>query len=303
MGLTKRYGSKVAVDNLSFRVAPGQVTGFLGPNGAGKSTAMRLMLGLDNGGGRTTFDGRTFRQLPDPARQVGVLLEAKAFHPTRTARNHLRMLAAPSRIPDKRVDEVLELVGLASVAGKKPKGYSLGMAQRLGLAAALLGEPRVLILDEPANGLDPHGINWMRGLLRNYAESGRTVLVSSHLLAEMAQMADHLIVIGRGRLISDSPTAEFTARARSTVVVRTPKADQLAEVLRKEGATVSVDGPEALSIAGMEQPQVGELAFGAGVVLHGLSTHVASLEEAFLEATSEAQEHRTPPQPHTGGAA
>src|SRR6478672_841898 len=204
--LTKRYGRTLAVDDLSFQVRPGIVTGFLGPNGAGKSTTMRLMLGLDTGGGRTTFDGRSYRQIRHPMREVGALLEAKAFHPTRTARNHLRMLAAANGIGDGRVDEVLALVGLDGVAGKKPKGFSLGMGQRLGLAAALLGEPQVLLLDEPANGLDPAGINWLRGFLRGYAAEGRVVFVSSHLLAEMSQMADQLVVIGRGRLLADRPT-------------------------------------------------------------------------------------------------
>jgi len=292
--LSKRYGDKLAVDDLSFLVRPGQVTGFLGPNGAGKSTTMRLMLGLDNGSGRTTFDGRPYRDLPDPTRHVGALLEAKAFHPTRSARNHLRMLAAPSRIPDRRVDEVLELVGLSSVARKGPKGFSLGMGQRLGLAAALLGDPAVLILDEPANGLDPQGINWLRGFLQSYVAQGRTVLVSSHLLAEMAQMADHLVVIGRGRLITDAPTAEFVSRsALNAVTVRSPEAGRLAALLAEQGATVAPEPDGTLAVTGLEQAHIGELAFGAGVVLHELATRVATLEEAFLEATADAQEYQS----------
>jgi len=291
--LTKRYGDKLAVDDLSFRVRPGQVTGFLGPNGAGKSTTMRLMLGLDYGGGRTTFDGKTYRDLADPAGAVGAVLEAGSFHPTRSARNHLRMLAAPSRISDRRVDEVLALVGLSSVAKKGPKGFSMGMGQRLGLAAALLGDPDVLILDEPANGLDPQGINWLRGYLQAYAASGRTVFVSSHLLAEMAQMADHLVVIGRGRLIADVATAEFVSRSSlNAVTVRSPQADRLAALLREHPAAVTAEPDGALTVTGMEPARIGELAFHAGIMLHELATRVATLEEAFLEATADSQEYQ-----------
>ncbi len=234
--LGKRYGDTAAVQDLSFDVEPGRVTGFLGPNGAGKSTTMRLMLGLDRGAGRTTFDGKTYAELAHPSREVGALLEAKAFHPTRSARNHLRMLAAPDRLPDSRVDEVLELVGLTAVAGKKPKGFSLGMGQRLGLAAALLGDPHTLLLDEPANGLDPQGINWLRGFLQSYAGQGRSVLVSSHLLAEMGLMADQLIVIGRGQLLAHQPVSEFISKsARTTVVVRSPRPDELVPLLERGG--------------------------------------------------------------------
>jgi len=291
--LTKRYGDKLAVDDLSFRVRPGQVTGFLGPNGAGKSTTMRLMLGLDYGGGRTTFDGKTYRDLANPAGAVGAVLEAGSFHPTRSARNHLRMLAAPSRISDRRVDEVLALVGLSSVAKKGPKGFSMGMGQRLGLAAALLGDPDVLILDEPANGLDPQGINWLRGFLQAYAASGRTVFVSSHLLAEMAQMADHLVVIGRGRLIADVATAEFVSRSSlNAVTVRSPQADRLAALLREHPAAVTAEPDGALTVTGMEPARIGELAFHAGIMLHELATRVATLEEAFLEATADSQEYQ-----------
>ena len=304
-GLTKRYGDQLAVDDLSFTVRDGSVTGFLGPNGAGKSTAMRLMLGLDSGGGTATFDGRPYRALPEPLREVGVLLEAKAFHPTRSARNHLRMLAAAGRIPDARVDELLALVGLESVARKKPKGFSLGMAQRLGLASALLGDPKVLILDEPANGLDPQGITWLRGFLQSYAAAGRAVLVSSHLLSEMALMADHLVVIGQGRLISDAPVADFISRSSlGAVMVRGPEPQRLTALLQQRGASVTAEPDGALAVAGMAQAEVGEAAFAAGLVLHELSSRVATLEQAFLEATADAQDHQAQPvAPQLTGAA
>ena len=227
-GLRKRYGDKVAVDDLSFDVRPGVVTGFLGPNGAGKSTTMRLMLDLDHGSGETRFDGKRFRDIRDPMREIGAVLEAKAFHPTRTARNHLRMLAAANRIPTSRVDEVFDIVGLAEVKNKKPRGFSLGMAQRLGLAQALLGDPRMLIMDEPANGLDPHGIHWLRDVLKSLAGQGRTVFVSSHLLAEMSLMADELVVIGLGKMIDNGPVDGFVKKfTQTTVLVRTPAADKL----------------------------------------------------------------------------
>ena len=230
-GLSKRFGDHKAVDNLSFSVQPGVVTGFLGPNGAGKSTTMRLMLDLDHGGGSTTFNGKLFRDIPRPMTVIGVLLEAKAFHPTRTARNHLRMLAAPNQVPDKRVDEVLELVGLTSVADKHPKGFSLGMGQRLGLAAALLCDPDIIMLDEPANGLDPQGIQWLRDLMKAYAQQGKTVFASSHLLNEMALLADHLVVIGRGALLADMPIDQFVAQSSHTsTVVRTPHYERLAQL-------------------------------------------------------------------------
>jgi ABC-2 type transport system ATP-binding protein len=296
-GLGKRFGDRRAVDNLSFTVQPGVVTGFLGPNGAGKSTTMRLMLGLDHGDGVTRFDGQRYRDIASPMRRVGVLLEAKAFHPTRTARNHLRMLAAANQIPDSRVDEVLALVGLESVARKKPKSFSLGMGQRLGLAAALLGEPDILMLDEPANGLDPQGITWLRDFLKAYAAHGRTVLASSHLLAEMELMADHLIVIGRGRLLADTAIADFVARSSHTsIVVRSPEAARLAELLTARGATVVAEADGRLSLTGPTQEQVGDLAFAERVPLHELTTRTATLEEAFLEATAGAQEFES-----TGG--
>ena len=225
------------MDDLSFDVRPGVVTGFLGPNGAGKSTTMRLTLDLDHGAGETRFDGRRFRDIRDPMREIGVALEAKAFHPTRTARNHLRMLAAANRIPTSRVDEVFDIVGLTEVKRKKPRGFSMGMAQRLGLAQALLGDPRMLILDEPANGLDPHGIHWLRDVLKSLAGQGRTVFVSSHLLAEMSLMADELVVIGRGKMIDNGPVDGFVKKfTQTTVLVRTPAADTFGDILRREGA-------------------------------------------------------------------
>ncbi len=290
-GLGKSYRGKAAVVDLTFDVQPGSVTGFLGPNGAGKSTTMRLMLGLDHGAGSTTFDGRPFRDLDQPMRRVGALLEAKPFHPTRKARNHLRMLAYANGIPFRRVDEVLDQLGLTGVARGKPKTFSFGMGQRLGLAAALLGDPDTLILDEPANGLDPQGIQWMRNLLRGLARSGRSVFVSSHLLSEMALMADQLVVIGRGRLIASGPTEDFIRTSRqSSVTVRTPQATELAELLRRGGVQVSPDGPGILSVTGLDARAVGELAFANSIRIHGLFDRVATLEEAFLEVTEAAQE-------------
>jgi len=301
-GLSKRYGSKQAVLDLSFRVDPGSVTGFLGPNGSGKSTTMRLMLGLDNGEGATTFDGTPFRSLQMPMRHVGALLEAKPFHPTRSARNHLRLLAAPNGIPDRRVDEVLELVGLSTVAKGKPKKFSLGMGQRLGIAAALLGDPHTLILDEPANGLDPQGIQWLRALLKDFALRGRSVFVSSHLLAEMALMADRLVVIGRGALIASGPVDDFirTSRRRA-VILRSPDIDRLRHALVTRGAKV-VQGTEerdagAYVVTGMPREQIGDIAHQHGARVHELAVREATLEEAFLEATGMTEEfvaHQAP---------
>lgn len=290
-GLSKRYGSTVAVDELSFDVHPGGVTGFLGPNGAGKSTTIRLMLGLDKGDGETRFDGKCYAELKRPMREVGTLLEAKSFHPTRTARNHLRVLAAANGISRKRVDAVLDFVGLASVARDKPGTFSLGMGQRLGLAAALLGDPHTLILDEPANGLDPAGINWLRSFLKDYASRDRSVLVSSHLLAEMALMADHLVVIGRGRLIAAGPVADFiTSASGNAVIVRGPDLGPLrARLQAAEAAVVDADDG-ALAVTGLTQEAVGDLAYEAHVRLHELTSRVASLEEAFLEATAGSEE-------------
>src|SRR5919106_5467142 len=290
-GLRKRYGATVAVDDLSFEVQPGVVTGFLGPNGAGKSTTMRLMLDLDHGDGEARFDGLRFRDIKDPMNDIGAVLEAKAFHPTRTARNHLRMLAAANRIPDSRVDEVLEIVGLSDVKSKKPKGFSLGMAQRLGLAQALLGDPKVLILDEPANGLDPHGIHWLRDVLKSLAAQGRTVFVSSHLLAEMALMADELVVIGRGRMIDSGSVDSFVKKfTETTVLVRTPAADAFAETLRREGTDVEALPDGGLVVSGADASAVGELAHRDGVVLHELATQSASLEQAFISAKGASEE-------------
>ncbi|MEU4418738.1 ATP-binding cassette domain-containing protein [Nocardia salmonicida] len=301
--LAKTYGGKPAVAGLSFDVRPGTVTGFLGPNGAGKSTTMRLMLGLDRGEGTCTFDGRPFTSYSQPMRAVGALLEAKPFHPTRTARNHLRMLAAANDIPAKRCDEVLGLVGLSEVAGKKPSTFSLGMGQRLGMAAALLGDPHTLILDEPANGLDPQGIQWMRNLLKGLASEGRSVFVSSHLLSEMALMADELVVIGRGKMIANGPVGDFTSRStRNHVLVRTPQAHELAALVghRLAGTgSVQATSPGELNIVGLDAVQVGDMAFENGIRIHELTVIQATLEEAFLEITGGAQEFQAQaPPPH-----
>lgn len=307
-GLSKRFGRKVAVNDLSFDVRPGTVTGFLGPNGSGKSTTMRLMLGLDRGEGTCTFDGRSFTEVRYPMREIGALLEAKPFHPTRSARNHLRMVAAPNGIPDARVDEVLGLVGLTEVAGKEPKTFSLGMGQRLGLAAALLGDPHTLILDEPANGLDPQGIRWMRDLLQSLAAQGRSVFVSSHLLSEMALMADELVVIGRGRMIANGPVRQFTAAsAANHVLVRTPQATELASVIGQRLAgvgSVNAVAPGELHVVGLTASDVGDLAFENRIRVHELATREASLEDAFLEMTGGAEEfraHAPPPGAGYGG--
>jgi len=290
VGLGKSFGARRAVNDLSFTVHPGSVTGFLGPNGAGKSTAMRLMLELDHGDGRTTFDGRTFGQLKRPMGHVGALLEAKPFHPTRTARNHLRMIAAPNRIGDDRVDAVLDMVGLASVARHKPRTFSLGMGQRLGLAAALLGDPDVLILDEPSNGLDPAGITWLRELLKQLASEGRAVLVSSHLLQEMAVLADELVVIGQGVMLANGPVDDFiNASGLRAVRLRTPDAGLLVPALESLGATVRADGDE-LVVAELSAEQIGDAALAAGARVHQLTTQRATLEEAFLEATGLTEE-------------
>ena len=301
-GLSKAYGAKPAVVDLSFRVEPGSVTGFLGPNGSGKSTTMRLMLGLDNGTGTTTFDGREFRELDEPMRQVGALLEAKPFHPTRKARNHLRVLAAANGIPDSRIDDVMELVGLTSVSRGKPKSFSLGMGQRLGIAAALLGDPHTLILDEPSNGLDPQGINWLRKLLRQLASEGRAIFVSSHLLSEMALLADQLVVIGRGHLITSGPVAEFVSSStRTSVIVRSPDMDRLAPLLAERGGYVVTSPDASFEVTGLSQEQVGDSAHEVGARLYELMTRSATLEEAFLDATGLSEEfvgHPRDGEPH-----
>jgi ABC-2 type transport system ATP-binding protein len=294
--LGKSFGTHRAVDDLSFTVRPGSVTGFLGPNGSGKSTTMRLMLGLDSGDGSTTFDGVPFARLDHPMRHVGALLEAKPFHPTRKARNHLRMLAAPNGIADRRVDEVIDMVGLTGVARGRPGRFSLGMGQRLGLAAALLGDPQTLILDEPSNGLDPQGITWLRTLLQHLASQGRSVFVSSHLLQEMALLADELVVIGRGRMLANGPVSDFISHSSlGSVTVRTPDLAALGPALEALGATVSraPDGDgDAVVVRGATAEQVGDAAHAAGARLHQLATREATLEEAFLEATGLSEEFR-----------
>ncbi|GDY30870.1 ABC transporter ATP-binding protein [Gandjariella thermophila] len=296
-GLTKRYGRTLAVDDLSFTVRPGRVTGFLGPNGAGKSTTMRLALGLDHPtSGAIHINGRPYRQLSHPLRAVGALLDPRWVHPNRSARAHLHWLAVAGGIPTSRIDEVLDLVGLSAVAGKRAGGYSLGMSQRLGIAAALLGDPEVLLFDEPANGLDPEGIHWIRTLLKNLAADGRTVFVSSHLLSEMANTADDLIVIGRGRLISQTTTAEFIERAtKATVLVRTPQAERLRAVLTQQGCGVADQPDGALLVTGATGEQIGEAAAAHQVVLHELSPQRGSLEEAFMQLTGDAVEYAAQP--------
>jgi ABC-2 type transport system ATP-binding protein len=285
--LSKRYGRRVAVDDLSFTVRPGNVTGFLGPNGAGKSTTMRLLLGLDRPDrGTAMIGGGRYRDLPRPLCKVGALLEAKAVHKGRNAYNHLLCLAQTQHLPRRRVDEVIDMVGLDSVRANRTGGFSLGMAQRLGIAAALLGDPDVLLLDEPVNGLDPEGIVWIRTLMKHLAAEGRTVFVSSHLMNEMAVTADHLIVIGRGRLIADCPTEEFAARgAKQSVRVSSPDARTLAGLLVEQGAEVLADGVGALTVTGMPAPRIAELAARRGLVLHELSPQRASLEDAFMALT------------------
>ncbi|MFS4093753.1 ATP-binding cassette domain-containing protein [Streptomyces sp. AF1A] len=291
-GLTKRYGEKLAVDGLTFTVRPGVVTGFLGPNGAGKSTTMRMVLGLDHPtAGDVRIDGRHYDRLKDPLTYVGALLDAKAVHGGRSAYHHLLCLAQSNGIPARRVAEVLETVGLTAVARKKAKGFSYGMGQRLGIAAALLGDPRILMFDEPANGLDPEGIHWIRNLMKSLAAQGRTVFVSSHVMSEMALTADHLVVIGQGRLLADTSMAEFVRQhARSYVRIRSPQRERLLDVLHEAGIAVEAGG-EALEVEGEKAERIGELAAGHGIVLHELSPQQASLEEAFMRLTAQAVEY------------
>jgi ABC-2 type transport system ATP-binding protein len=293
--LTKRFGRVVAVNQLSFDVEPGRVTGFLGPNGSGKSTTMRCMLGLDHPDtGDARFDGRRFTTLRNPLFEVGALLDAGYVHPGRSGRNHLRSIAASNGIKAARVDEVVELVGLGDAARRRVGTYSLGMRQRLGLAGVLLGDPHTVILDEPANGLDPEGIRWIRDVLTYLAGQGKTVLVSSHLLSEMAQMADHLVVIGMGRLIDSGSVEQFVAKhAKHWVKVRSPHAETIAQKLRAGGATVTFVDPVTIEIIGATSAEVGELAARSNAVLHELSPQQGSLEDAFLEATAGAQEYRS----------
>lgn len=293
LGLSKRYGRTLAVDDLGFTVEPGQVTSFLGPNGSGKSTTMRMIVGLDApSDGTVTVGGRDYGKLRFPLHEVGALLDANAAHPGRTARNHLRWLADANAIPRRRVDDVIEAVGLTDVAHRCVGAFSLGMGQRLGIAAALLGDPAVLIFDEPINGLDPEGILWVRRLVRSLAEEGRTVLVSSHLMSEMALTADHLVMIGRGRLLATGRVADFIERATGHHVrAVTPDAAALADLLRGKAATVAADGLDGLRIDGMESRDVGILA-AAGLTLYELSTQRASLEDAFIELTHEHSDFR-----------
>ncbi|WP_156754640.1 ATP-binding cassette domain-containing protein [Actinokineospora pegani] len=293
-GLTKRYGKTLAVDNLSFTAQSGRVTGFLGPNGAGKSTTMRMVLGLDTPtAGDVRIDGKHYRDLKDPLRTVGALLDAKWVHPNRSARAHLAWLARSNRIPAKRVDEVLELVGLTGVAGKNAGGFSLGMSQRLGIAGALLGDPKVLLFDEPVNGLDPEGILWIRKFMHRLADEGRTVFVSSHLLSEMALTAQELVVIGRGKLIAQTSTEEFVAMAtEASVRVRSPQLDQLRSALGRDGVSIRDEG-DSLVVTGIDAAAIGDLAAAASIALHELSPQRGSLEEAFMQLTGDSVEYHT----------
>lgn len=291
--LTKRYGRQTAVDGLSFVVRPGVVTGFLGPNGAGKSTTMRMILGLDRpSAGRATVNGRPYVQHPAPLREIGALLDAKGVHPGRPARDHLRALAATTGIPYARVDEVLDIVGLSDVAGRRTGGFSLGMSQRLGIAAALLGDPHTVMLDEPVNGLDPEGILWIRNLLKSLAAEGRTVFVSSHLMSEMALTAQHFIIIGRGRLIADVSSTELATMTQAeTVRVRSPHAAELRDLLAGDATDIVIRGPDLLEVAGVDAEEIGARAWAANLRLQELTPLRASLEEIFMDLTEHAVEY------------
>jgi len=288
--LSKRFGKVLAVDNLSFELEAGTITGFLGPNGAGKTTTLRMLLGLaaPTSGSAAVF-GQPYAELERPSHRVGAVLEATDFHPGRSGRDHLRTLARAAELPDSRVDDVLRLVDLASAAGRRVKGYSLGMRQRLGLAAALLGEPELLILDEPANGLDPEGVRWLRDFLRDFAAGDRTVLVSSHVLAEVAQTVDQVLIISRGKLVVESSLEALTARVGGAVRVRSPQLGKLQEALQREGIRTTATNDQALLVQGSTSERVGDVAFGAGVPLHELVADSSSLEEIFLELTAESQ--------------
>jgi ABC-2 type transport system ATP-binding protein len=303
--LTKNYGEKRAVDGLSFTVRPGIVTGFLGPNGSGKSTTMRLILGLDApSGGDVTVNGKHYRDHATPLHEVGALLEARSVHTGRSAYNHLLAMARTHGIGKARVAELIDLVGLHDVARQRAGKFSLGMGQRLGIATALLGDPATLLLDEPVNGLDPEGIHWMRNLLKSLAAEGRTVFVSSHLMTEMALTADHLIVIGRGKLIADTSVSEFVRRASGGVVlVRSPQAEKLRELVASELVSVSDAEPGLLEITGLSAEQIGETAAAHGIVLHELAPQQASLEQAFMELTREDVEFRAGKRESTAVAA
>ncbi|MFC8924154.1 ABC transporter ATP-binding protein [Cellulosimicrobium sp. NPDC057127] len=305
-GLTKRYGPKTAVDGISFTVRPGTVTGFLGPNGAGKSTTMRMIMGLDRPtAGTVTVNGRPYAQHRSPLTEVGALLDAKAVHTGRTAYNHLLAMAATHGIPTKRVDEVIEMTGLQSVAKKRVGGFSLGMGQRLGIASALLGDPKTLILDEPVNGLDPEGVLWVRNLAKYLASEGRTVFLSSHLMSEVALTADHIVVIGKGRIIADAPVGDIVnGTQQRTVRVRTPHATQLAELLTRDGATITSDEPSLLVVSGADAAGIGELAAAQGFVLHELTPVTSTLEDAYMALTADAVEYQTESaQAHVGHGA
>jgi ABC-2 type transport system ATP-binding protein len=293
--LTKRFGATTAVDDLTFEVPPGVVTGFLGPNGSGKSTTMRMIMGLDvPTSGSTLIGGRPFSELDWPLREVAALLDAKSFHPARTARNHLRWLALTNDIPLGRVDEVLDQVGLTAVANRRAGKFSLGMSQRLGIAATLLGDPAVLLFDEPVNGLDPEGIRWVRHFLRGLAAEGRTVFVSSHLISEMSQTADRLVVIGRGRLIAETSVADFIARSGGAAVkLMTPDATAFAAILTGAGATVSAGDAGLLTVEGLTAPEIGDIAARDGLRVHELTPITASLEDAFMELTQQDVEYRS----------
>jgi ABC-2 type transport system ATP-binding protein len=292
-GLTKKYGDTLAVDDLSFAVLAGQVTGFLGPNGSGKSTTMRMIMGLDApDAGSVTVNGRAYGDLPWPLREVGALLEAKAIHPGRSAYNHLWAMAQTNSIPQSRISEVLELVGLTAVARKRAGTFSLGMGQRLGIAGALLGDPGVLLFDEPINGLDPQGIRWVRNLIKGLAAEGRTIFVSSHLMSEMALTADHLVVIGRGKLIAEMPVNQFIAEnSEQYVRVRTGRTEDLTAVLVGGGGRVLADDDGSLKVTDLRAVDIGELAAGAGIAIHELSPQTASLEEAFMELTHDSLDY------------
>ena len=288
--LTKRFRKTVAVDDLSFKIREGAITGFLGPNGAGKTTTLRVILGLVHPtGGRATVMGRLYRQLESPTQQVGAVLEASDFHPGRSGRNHLRVLAAATGIPRSRVEEVLEVVDLQDAAGRRAGGYSLGMRQRLSLAGALLGDPRILVLDEPANGLDPQGIRWLREFLRSLAEEGRTIFISSHVLAEVEQIVDEVVIIHRGKFVVQATTAELVARAAGGIRARSPQADQLRAALEQAGVKVASSEGDLLTLADATTAQVGEIAAAKGIVLHELVAESSSLEEAFLDLTSQEE--------------
>ncbi|HYH12270.1 MAG TPA: ABC transporter ATP-binding protein [Thermomicrobiales bacterium] len=292
-GLTKRYGETLAVDHLSFDITPGVVTGFLGPNGSGKSTTMRMILGLDTPtSGSVTVNGKAYRDLPAPMREVGALLDAKSIHGGRTARQQLRWVAQAAGIPSKRVDEVLDTVGLIDVAGKKVGGFSLGMSQRLGIATALLGDPGVLIFDEPVNGLDPEGILWFRNLMKRLASEGRTIFVSSHLMSEMQEMAQHVLVIGRGKIIADATISDVTGRNSGNAVrVVTPQLVDFAPFLESAGATIQPERDGGVLVTGIDAARIGELAAMHRIPLHELSPRRASLEAAFMELTRESVEY------------